>query len=337
MSKSFKDQKHIWIYMFLCIFIILFCFQCIFPAQSDDYSHYLKATNPNLGFLHSYFSWNGRIGEILYVGFFARFNDTIWLNLIGAFMGSTFVLVFFVLIFAHLPRSRDLMSVCFLCFCLITLNDFAANFLWNSGYFNYLFGCLLIMIFWLPFRLFWQKILDTKDWYKRVLPPVQRFELKEITISYNGFRAYFLPLALLSFFAGMGSEHMGVWSIAMGVVMFIYAWYLKVRFPIGAYFIFVCFLAGYLCLYFSPGSAYRALVSKDSFISFSTLFNSSFLDFLHLFFSSFNHLYDKSFAVFLIAFIVFYLERVGAKWYEYILFILLGIIALVITRHIAGF
>ena len=325
MKNSLKEQcfsaRYIWVGAFLAIFVVLFFFQCIFPAQSDDYSHYFKAINPELGFLHSYFHWNGRIGEILYVGFFARFNNSVWLDLLGAFMGSAFVLVFFMLIFARLPRdARDVMYLCFLCFCLITFNDFAANFLWNSGYFNYLFGCLLIMLFWLPFRYFWQKILRGHQGLA-----MQRSA-----------RMLWLFLAPLSFFAGMGSEQMGVYSIIMAVMMLVYAWYMGVRLPVAGYLSFMCFLAGYLCLYFSPGSAFRTLVSKDSFISFSALLDRGFLDSLWLFFSSFNHLYAKSFAVFLIAFIFFYLERLKAKWYFYIFGILCGIMALVVARHLAG-
>lgn len=310
---------------FLCIFIVIFIFQCVFPAQSDDFGHHLNALESNRGFLYSYFQWNARIGEILYTGFFARFNNTIALKFLGAFIGTAFILAWFVLIFARLPLGRkDWMSICFLCFCLITLNDFAADFLWNSGWFNYLLGCLLIMLFWIPFRFFWQSVWVSKT-----------KNLGTINVNRNFLLAVWLMLPL-SFLAGMSSEQMGAWSIVIGGLTIAYARVIKVKLPIVLYISFFIFLLGYLCLYFSPAASIRTAAAAEDFISLKRFFHMSFVDAFWLVCNSFNHLYAKSFACFFVLFLLFYLHRIRARVWGYVLGIFLGVACLFITKHVAG-
>ena len=63
--------KYLNLYIFGGLFIILLFLNLLYPAQTDDYALYQRAVNDN--FLSTYFDWNGRIGEILFSGYFAKF------------------------------------------------------------------------------------------------------------------------------------------------------------------------------------------------------------------------------------------------------------------------
>ena len=76
--------------LFLIIYIIFFIFNYYFPLVSDDFSHYSSANNKNRRILDVYFSWNGRIGEILSNEIIANLFPTIYWIILNSFMCTIF-------------------------------------------------------------------------------------------------------------------------------------------------------------------------------------------------------------------------------------------------------
>ena len=77
--------------------------------QSDDFAHYVSAIDSDRDFLTSYFTWNGRFGELLCTGFFGKlfFGSFSWLfDFLNALVGIVYFYVFFVLCFGILPKDK---------------------------------------------------------------------------------------------------------------------------------------------------------------------------------------------------------------------------------------
>lgn len=307
----------------LSVFLVLFCtllaFNVIFPAQSDDIGHFYTASS-GADFFTTYFTWNGRLGEILYTGFFAKLNNSFWLNALNALVGSAFIFACFVLVFARLPQSRvDFYTFLLLCILLISVNDFAATFLWYSGSFNYLWGIFFIVIFLLPVR-FWVASLFANT------PPRAPHILALLSYS------------ILAIMAGMSSEHMGA-LVCLGLVgLFALCFYKRIKIPAWLLMGGVCFIAGWIMLYLSPGSRYRAQIQEELgiFISIASFLKLHFTDQILWINHSFNNLDSKGFRVFLALFAGFftYKRSIPLRYLPLIfLFVFFGAI---FTRHIAG-
>ena len=304
---------------FLVLFCVLLAFNVIFPAQSDDIGHFYAA-NSGADFFTTYFTWNGRLGEILYTGFFAKLNNSFWLNTLNALVGSAFIFACFALIFARLPQSRvDFYSFLLLCILLISVNDFASTFLWYSGSFNYLWGIFFIVIFLLPVR-FWIASLFANT------PPRTPHILALLSYS------------ILAIMAGMSSEHMGA-LVSLGLVsLFALCLYKRIKIPAWLLMGGICFIAGWIMLYLSPGSRYRAQIQEQAgiFINLSTFLKMYLTEQMLWLNNSLNNLYNKGFVVFFILFSSFITYRLKLQKRYYILIALFVIFGIVFTRHIAG-
>lgn len=123
------------------------------PPQSDDIEHIFSEVGFE-GARNRYLSWNGRFGELLFVGFVAKINPYIF-DVINASVGAIFVLVFFALIFWKIPRgAKDASIIALILFLLMKFCAFGANFAFGSGSLNYMWGICLVMVFLLPYRFY---------------------------------------------------------------------------------------------------------------------------------------------------------------------------------------
>lgn len=304
-------------FLFLSIFIILYLFNLVFPAQSDDIIHHFSALNND--FFASYLGWNGRFGELLYTGFFAKYNDYIWLDILNAFIGTTFIFALFFLIFARFPKDKlDYLSFFLLCIMLVNMN-FATIFLWYAGSFNYLWGMCFIVLFLIPYRLFWDNMSISSNKYKPMLT------------------CLLIPLGIC---AGWSSEHIGATVSLLLVLSFGFAFYKKIKLPYWYYLGAMIFWIGWLILFFSPGSAKRAVIfaQTGSFIPLADFFHMSFIDQIIRINSTLNKYYSRGFAFFLLCFAFFYLfkQNIKLKNYKYFFILLATILALIFTRHISA-
>lgn len=123
------------------------------PPQSDDIEHIFSAGGFE-GAKTRYLSWNGRIGELLFVGFIAKLNPYLF-DVLNASVGVIFVIVLFWLIFGRIPRGiKDASIIALIFVMLMNFCAFGANFAWGGGSLNYMWGSSLIMIFLLPYRFY---------------------------------------------------------------------------------------------------------------------------------------------------------------------------------------
>ncbi|MBD5165201.1 DUF6056 family protein [Helicobacter sp.] len=304
--------------IFALIYSILFSFNFAFPPQADDLSMYFTAKEGNFG--ATYFSWNARIGEILYTGYFAKFIESVIFDLLNALMGTIFILSSFVLYRGKLPnKKQDYYMLALLCALILLLCCFGSTFLWGAGSFNYLWGVGFIVLFLLPFRIFWenpQGVLKAS------------YKLNPLIIG--------LLFGIFAVVAGMASEM----NIALCIVLLLslcFAFYQKIKLPFWYFFGCIGFWIGWLLLYLSPATKIRSAmkIEKDSMLSLSELLDLSFWDKLLTLDATFSNYITTPFRVFLIVFFFFYLFKTTKtlKIHHWIIGALLIIPYFVLLKH----
>ena len=314
--------KYLNISVFGALFIILLFLNLLYPAQADDYALYQRALNDN--FLSTYFEWNGRIGEILFAGYFAKFAFSPIFDIINAIIGTAFLFFGFILCFARAIKDKLDVVLLVLWFAILGFfGYFGSIFLWGAGSANYLWGVTLIFAFCIPYRLFWNQIYNNN---------IQKIS-HNLWINF----AYF-SFVFLAFLAGMASEFIGVMVIFVITLSFIYATYHKISLPFWQFLGFFGFVAGWITLYFSPGSNKRVEVVGSDFMSLSEFFDISFLDKIITLNQALNHNYSDIFVIFLISFSIFYILKndIKFKFYHWIIAILSIVIAMVFAKHICA-
>lgn len=305
--------------LFVLIYSILFSFNFAFPPQADDLSMYFSAKEGNFG--ATYFSWNARIGEIFYTGYFAQFIESVVFDLLNSLMGTIFILSSFVLYRGKLPdKKQDYSMFALLCALILLLCCFGSTFLWGAGSFNYLWGVGLIVLFLLPFRIFWENPQGS------------------LKASYG-----FIPLILGLLFgifavlAGMASE-MGFTLCIVLLLSLCFAFYQRIKLPFWYFFGCVGFWIGWLLLYLSPATKIRSAmkIEKGSMLNLSELLDMSFWDKLLTLDMTFSHYTTiLTFRVFLIVFFFFYLFKTAKtlKIHHWIIGILLIIPYFILLKH----
>ncbi len=212
------------------------------PPQADDIQAAISSKDGIHAAIKSYMSWNARIGELLFVSFIGGLSDLTF-DIINALIGSIFIYMFFIFIFMRFPKTRqDMRCIVLICFLILYFSPFGADFLWGAGSLNYMWGILLIIIALYPYRIFWNSIFINE--IRQIINPI------------------FIPLfIIISFFAGMASEQLGIIVILLHIAFFGYSIKQKIKLPIWYYLGAILFITGYACLYFSPGNAARASMS----------------------------------------------------------------------------
>lgn len=304
---------------FALIYSILFSFNFAFPPQADDLSMYFTAKVGNFG--ATYFSWNARIGEILYTGYFAKFIESVVFDLLNALMGTIFILGSFVLCCGRLPdKKQDYYMLALLCALILLLCCFGSTFLWGAGSFNYLWGVGFIVLFLLPFRIFWenpQGLLKAS------------YGLNSLIMG--------LLFGIFAVLAGMASE-MGITLCIVLLLGLCFAFYQKIKLPFWYFFGCVGFWVGWLLLYLSPATKIRSATAIENgwLLSLSELLDLSFWDKLLALDATFSHYTTTlAFRVFLITFVFFYLFKTTKtlKTYHWIIGILLIIPCFILLKH----
>ena len=148
--------------IFICIlvFAFLFALNLALPLVDDDY----LLLNNSSGFqslIHSYFSWNARLYELLYGAFIVRLNPYIF-DFFNAILGTIFVLGLFALLFWDFKRrfhAQDAFLLCVTIFLLCTISAFESVFLWGDGSANYLWGGVGAILIMLHIKIFLLRFL----------------------------------------------------------------------------------------------------------------------------------------------------------------------------------
>lgn len=135
----------------LSFFLFFFVLNALFPAQSDDLGFGVGGLNAAK---HSYFHWNGRLGELLRVGFVAALAHTPWWAFINAAFGTAFFYLLFVVFFNRTPRfcRADAAFLALFLLWFLATKGFGAVFFWAAGSTNYLWSFVLMLLWFLPYR-----------------------------------------------------------------------------------------------------------------------------------------------------------------------------------------
>ncbi|WP_305862927.1 DUF6056 family protein [Helicobacter cholecystus] len=285
--------------VFLFIFALLIVFNILFPPQTDDIGHYLYRMNrTNHTFLTPYFEWNGRFFEQVWIYFVAPYVGSLGFDLLNAFMGACFIFIFYFAVFAKLPKK----AVDFLALSLILImvlnSAFATVFLWGAGSLNYLWAMVVILLFLIPYRIFWGDLLKGKD--LNYLP--------------SWLIVLIFPLGVIG---GWSSEHVGAMLCFVLLLSLLIAWIKKFTLP-WWYYLGVCgFCIGWVILFTSPGSALRGAMEASyslpfadrSFVTIKEFFQAPLLDELNRINATLNASCRKSFGFFFIVLLWFFLWK----------------------------
>lgn len=222
----------------------------MFPTQSDD----LTADFGGLtGGISSYMNWNGRIGEIARVWFGGYLAHMQIFNFINAGIGVGVIYMFFVLMFGRLPKAGLSDSIIIFCILLLLMiySAFGSIFYWAAGSFNYLWAYFVIFLYLIPYRIFWHNTLQNQ--------PISNKSIESIKA---------LSMFFLGVIAGWGSE-LNIITLFVFLASILVAWRKNIKLPLWYFTGGFGFFAGWLILYFSPGTAKRAELVKSFGLYFS--------------------------------------------------------------------
>lgn len=311
-------HKSVWLTLG-CFGVFLFAINCLFPTQSDDLGAGFGGLS---GAISMYMNWNGRFGELLRTAFIGALAPTLFFKIVNTITGIVFLLAWFVMIYARLPRSfNDSVVLTLSILCLLIFSSFGSIFVWAAGCLNYLWAYCIVLLVCLPYRFFW----NSYNTYNYPPPPSDCNATQIIKL---------VVFCIASFCAGMSNEITGVVVICIHFCFLFYAIFIKkIKLPFWYIAGILCFLLGFLALYLSPGHAKRAelfIKLKLEYYSISDFLNMGLYEKLN----RINHVMKSTgttFISFIALLLCFIYERFKQKKLSSVAIILvLGIIYAVI-------
>ncbi len=319
-----KIDKSVYI-VFGVFGIFLFTINYLFPTQSDDLGTDFGGLS---GAINMYMNWNGRFGELLRTAFIGALAPTLFFKITNTIVGIVFILSWFVIIYARLPRNfNDSVILALSILCLLFFSAFGSIFIWAAGCLNYLWAYTLVLLVCIPYRIFWFHYFN----HHKIIPQ-----------SYSSLMVIgIIGFCIASFCAGMSNEITGIIVVILHICILCYAIFIaKIKLPLWYYAGMLFFFLGFLALYFSPGHAKRAALFIELNIEYYSIG-----DFLHM------SIYEKiarinkvvkststTFIVFVCLLLCFIYERLQQKKWKSTLFIpvlglVYGVIFLIPTLH----
>ena len=261
------------------VFAFLYFLNAIFPTQSDDLGCGIGGLSAAID---SYNNWNGRLGELLRVAFGSYLATTVWYALINALVGTTVILLLFIVVFARGPKLTLKDGSIFLILIAFLLVDFGfcfgSVFYWAAGSFNHLLAWFFILLWILPYRFYWQNIFDHNS---------RRNERSWMAIF----------LSVVGFCVGWSTEFAIVF-VFLQICFVVYAYIIrKQRLPIWYFIGTISIVAGWLFLYLSPGVAKRiqVIASTDGeYLSLSEIIHMPLVGLI----KTIAYTYDKAWRVY---------------------------------------
>ena len=226
-------KETLWIILYWgLLFSFLLCCNILLPPVSDYIHMELIGWS---AVKETYMSSNARFGQCLLCWFAGDMNTSAF-DFLNATIGTFFLFLLFLLIEGRLPKSRiDYGEMSFIIIAILVATMFGSVFLWTAGATNYLWGYTMIILHWIPYRLFWAN-------------------------GDNGTCKWgFIPFFFISIFAGWSSEQVGIMSIIIHLVLLCYGLFSrKMRFPVWMLFGVIGFILGFLILFMAPGTKNRS-------------------------------------------------------------------------------
>lgn len=236
MSKNgFQKNNFVALVLILASYAFLAYLNLIFPTQSDDIGRKLEGIQRAV---RSYMHWNGRFGELMLITFGSYFATTPWYAFVNAAVGTSVVMMLFVLIAGRLPQSKRDVAI-FSMICMFLMFDrvfsFGSVFYWAAGSFNYLWAWFFILLLVLPVGLFWHGKTFSKT--------------LNVIICMAG-----IPLGII---AGWSSEF-GIVIILFWAASVVFVKLKKKKLPMWYWSSLCAFILGWIILYKCPGHRERA-------------------------------------------------------------------------------
>lgn len=210
--------------------------------------------------MRSYLHWNGRFGELLKVWFGSYFAHKPYFAFVNALFGVGLLYLLFALLFGRVPACTlsDCAILALMLAMFMIFRAFGAIFFWAAGSLNYLWAWCLILLWLLPYRIFWQRTLA-----------MPKLEVDSRTHSFIILKA--LGMFMLGIVAGWSSE-LGIVVGVFQVGMVVFGIFTKTRLPLWYYAGIAGFFVGWGILYASPGHRERAhkfFAASGAYISLS--------------------------------------------------------------------
>lgn len=139
--------------------------------QSDDFDSYFNSKNSMESIKYFYLTWNARSGELIFQEFIGNIQPYLF-DFINSIVGICFLIAFFTLIFGRLPKYRiDCILIVIMLLALVYANAFGSNFIWTAGATNYMWGIFFVILFLLPFRFSYERLLLLNSSFIKSLNP----------------------------------------------------------------------------------------------------------------------------------------------------------------------
>ncbi|BCN22968.1 DUF6056 family protein [Vibrio alfacsensis] len=230
---------------FITIFMLFL--NLVFPLISDDFCHLLSPGNFD-AVIHSYMTWNARVGELLSI-FFTGLNGTSF-AIVNTLIFAVILSTIFPLLFARQGTTKDDSLFILSFFTLLSLfTTFGAVFLWRAGAMNYAWSLAFCLLHFVVYRYYYAGITG---WY-------ERSNLLVVVI-----------FCILSFMAGMSSFDLGALGCLIHLSILTYRKIThqpsKLRFIIPVFF----YMLGFFVLYTAPGTSVRSQ-GFDEYVSLGQL------------------------------------------------------------------
>lgn len=269
---------------FIGVFVFLYFLNAIFPTQSDDMGAGFGGLTAAI---NSYNNWNGRFGELLRVSFGSYLATTPFYAPINALVGTAVIFLIFLITFARKPDvSLKDFSILLILIVFLLFDEsfcFGAVFYWAAGSFNHLWAWLLILLWVLPYRFYWHRIITNKSNY---------IETNKILKT--------IFLLFIGFLAGWSTEF-GVVFIFLQFCLILYAYIVhKQHLPMWYFIGIISMTAGWLFLYTCPGVSVRvkAIISYGGdYLSISEIMNMPFTLLLKTIFHTYNRVISRVYHV----------------------------------------
>ncbi|MGL5721976.1 MAG: DUF6056 family protein, partial [Brevinema sp.] len=248
--------KAVIFYIFIfCAILTMNLLQLPMADEWAQWPHSLQGSGFKYA-ISTYYTWNSRIGEILFRLFLVYFSHDIFqhqiiFGIINTVVFSIFVTNLFIIIKNRFPHceKQDVSLVAFIFMAIYLSSSFNQSFIWSSGALNYGWALFLISFWALPYA----RLLHNSDMLYVPTTIQSYFSFKEISKA--------LIFFIVAVPVGMGGEILTPTALFMVALIFFYYLFIRRAFPplwfiTGALGLFI----GWLALILAPGPAMRKAV-----------------------------------------------------------------------------
>ncbi|WP_162674424.1 DUF6056 family protein [Vibrio variabilis] len=223
----------------ICLTLYFFVLNLFFPLVSDDFGHLMASENVGglQAAVHSFMTWNARTGELLLLLLGDWLNGVTYSIFNTLIFASIFYFTYQILYVRKPSSTSHSLSILVMLTILMLGSIFGAVFLWRAGALNY---ALSLSLFLGHFVLVRYYVAGQTTWFDRASV------------------GSVVAISILGFFAGMSSFDMGAVGLVIHAAFISSIIATKREWNWRYVALSVSFIAGFIVLYFAPGTQARA-------------------------------------------------------------------------------